>query len=49
MREVFSSPSVPKNQSEVIASEMREKGINLPSPILTLEELASEIVKVVDK
>ena len=49
VREVFSSPSVPKTQSEVIASEMREKGINLPSPILTLEELASEIVKVVDK
>ena len=49
VREVFSSPSVPKNQSEVIASEIREKGINLPSPILTLEELASEIVKVVDK
>ena len=49
VREVFSSPSVPKTQSEVIASEMREKGINLPSPILTLEELASEIVKVIDK
>ena len=49
VREVFSSPSVPKPQAEVIASEMREKGINLPSPILTLEELASEIVKVVDK
>ena len=32
-----------------IASEIREKGINLPSPILTLEELSDEIVKVIDK
>ena len=49
VREVFSSPSVPKPQAEVIASEMREKGINIPSPILTLEELSDEIVKVEDK
>ena len=47
--EVFSSPSVPKPQAEVIASEMREKGINIPSPILTLEELSDEIVKVENK
>ena len=49
VREVFSSPSVPKPQAEVIASEMREKGINIPSPILTLEELSDEIVKVENK
>ena len=49
VREVFSYPSVPKPQAEVIASEMREKGINIPSPILTLEELSDEIVKVENK
>lgn len=45
VRDVFSSPLIPKPQSEVLACRMRENGIEIPSPILTLEELSIEIIK----
>ena len=49
VRSVFSSPLVAKPSPEIIASHYREKGINLPFPILTLRELADEYQKEIEK
>lgn len=42
-REVFSSQTIPKPEVEIIAEKLRKKGINIPSPILSLDELISAI------
>ena len=49
VRSVFSSPLIAKPSPEIIASHYREKGINLPFPILTLRELADEYQKEIEK
>ena len=42
-RKVFMNPRVPKCQAERIAEELRGRGMDLPFPILTLQELSQEI------
>ena len=42
-RKVFMNPRVPKGQAERIAEELRRRGMDLPFPILTLQELSQEI------
>ena len=42
-RKVFMNPRVPKCQAERIAEELRGRGMDIPFPILTLQELSQEI------
>ena len=45
VKEVFSDERVVKPEAEMVAEELREKGLDLPFPMLTLEEIAEELLK----
>ena len=45
VKEVFSDERVVKPEAEMVAVELREKGLDLPFPMLTLKEIAEELLK----
>ena len=45
VREIVMLPSFPKPKAEVMAEELRREGMDLPSPILSMEELAEKVAE----
>ncbi|MGN1164727.1 MAG: ATP-binding cassette domain-containing protein [Candidatus Ornithospirochaeta sp.] len=45
VRDIVMLPSVPKPRAEMMAEELRRLGMDLPSPILTMEELSREVAE----